>query len=75
MPDTTTPTLVHRLRWTPTDLTLPDDEILVLVATTAGEVGTGFMDGDCWRWADAWRIREDVTHWADMPPHPEDDDQ
>ncbi|MGV3661338.1 MAG: hypothetical protein ACO1TE_14210 [Prosthecobacter sp.] len=44
----------------------PDAETTVLIQDTDHEVGEGFWDGECWRWASTTRVRA-VKAWADMP--------
>lgn len=57
--------------WTKCADQLPDDGIVVLLAFADGEVWAGFLDGDDWRCAD---LKEcGVTHWAHLPPHPDDE--
>jgi hypothetical protein len=62
------PTLIH---WIPVTDTLPDDDILVLIADTEKDVFTGFHDGDNgWRYCSAEKVSDPVTHWADLPESP-----
>lgn len=49
---------------------LPDDEMLVLMALADGDVYPGFQDSGEWRFSDAMSVTIEVTHWADMPEHP-----
>lgn len=50
---------------------LPDDDTLVLVATSDGEVWPAYRDGDIWRWGDAMPVAaESVTHWMHLPAAP-----
>ena len=58
--------------WVPVAERLPDDELTVLVATEAGEVGQGALDADQWRWSDpgVLIVTDVVTHWAELPLHP-----
>lgn len=56
--------------WYPVEVDLPDDDETVLVALDDGDVGTGFLDGDTWRWVNALRIDQKVTHWMGFPNHP-----
>jgi hypothetical protein len=59
------------LAWTDGAAALPDDDILVLIALTNGEVWPGYRDGDAWRYVDAMPITgERVTHWMHMPIAP-----
>jgi hypothetical protein len=52
--------------------TPPDDEKLVLIALSDGEVWTGYRDGDAWRYVTADIIESArVTHWMDLPAAPE----
>jgi hypothetical protein len=58
--------------WIKTTERLPDDEMTVLIAMADGEVWTGYMDGDVWRYVSGDPINASaVTHWMDLPPHPE----
>lgn len=57
--------------WIPLERGAPDDEELVLVAVDNGDVGTGFPDGQVWRWADGMPIQSgQVTHWMRTPAPP-----
>lgn len=50
---------------------LPDDDTLVLVATSESEVWPAYRDGDIWRWGDAMPVAtESVTHWMHLPAAP-----
>lgn len=62
--------ITTQITWVPVGEKLPDDEILVLVATLSGEVETGFCEDKNWRWSNAAIIEEEVTHWAELPTHP-----
>lgn len=51
---------------------LPDDETTVLVAYDGIDVASGFMDGGVWKYEGSGNpIEGTVTHWADLPTHPE----
>lgn len=57
--------------WTAAANTLPDDDVLVLLALSDEEVWPGFKDGDVWRYVDATVIESSsVTHWMHFPPAP-----
>jgi hypothetical protein len=55
---------------------LPDEDLTVLMALSDGEVWTGFLDAGEWRFVSADPVDQGdgtcVTHWADLPPHPND---
>jgi hypothetical protein len=52
-----------------TDGSLPDSDTSVLLQDAGGEVGEGFHDGECWRWASATRCGK-INAWSDMPEGP-----
>lgn len=56
--------------WIPVAERLPDDEQCVLIAMEDGEVWTGFVDGDQWRYVSADPVGSKVTHWAEFPAPP-----
>ncbi len=59
------------MNWIPSSTALPDDETLVLLALSDGEVWTGYRDGDAWRYVDGSIIESaTVTHWMHLPPAP-----
>ena len=54
---------------------MPDDDESVLLACDDGEVQVGFLDAGTWRYQDAMPLElhgVSVTHWADLPAHPDD---
>jgi hypothetical protein len=57
------------ITWHPAS-TPPDTDITVLVHLADGEVWTGFLDADTWRYVSGDRIEAAVLHWADFPPPP-----
>lgn len=51
-----------------TNGTLPDSETTVLVQSASGDIGEGFHDGECWRWANASKVGSaKIKAWADLP--------
>lgn len=58
------------MNWTETAKQLPDDELTVLVATSDGEVWTGYHSEGCWWYVSADKIGIDVTHWMSFPEPP-----
>ncbi len=56
--------------WTPVAKSLPDADIVVLLALDDGEVWPGYLDGDGWCYVTADPIGARVTHWMDMPEAP-----
>lgn len=60
------------ITWTKCSEALPDDDEIVLLAFTDGEVWTGFRDADDWRYLSADLIEGGVTHWSHLPAHPDD---
>ncbi|MBY0557586.1 MAG: hypothetical protein K2P77_10315 [Burkholderiaceae bacterium] len=51
--------------------TPPDDESLVLLATSDGDVYPGYIDGGVWRYADAMPVSVlEVVAWRALPPGP-----
>lgn len=63
------------ITWTKCSEALPDDDESVLIACDDGEVQVGFLDAGTWRYQDAMPLElhgVSVTHWADLPAHPDD---
>lgn len=60
------------ITWQAVDQGLPDEDLLVLVTTGAGEVWPGFLEGGEWRNADSSQMGDPVTHWCDLPDPPAD---
>jgi len=59
------------LTWTPTDVSLPDDDMTVLVALDDGEVWPAFLDGETWRYVTDDPIEDArVLFWMHIPAHP-----
>lgn len=60
--------------WTKCSDSLPDDEITVLIATDDGYVLTAYHEnGSWWETTNVGDVSVPVvTHWAHLPPHPED---
>ncbi len=57
--------------WTSTADQLPDDDTMVLIALTDGEVWPGYLDGTTWRDTNAYPIEAArVGHWMHMPAPP-----
>jgi hypothetical protein len=57
--------------WNPVTERLPDDDTMVLLTLSDGEVWPGYRDGDVWRYVTADIIEsEQVTDWMHMPPAP-----
>ena len=54
--------------WTDVAATLPDDDILVLIALENGEVWPAVRDYGRWIYLSGAEIRERVTHWMHLPP-------
>jgi hypothetical protein len=58
--------------WTSTMTDLPDDETTVLIAFNDGDVSVGYHAESMWWHADGRPCPAGaVTHWADLPEHPE----
>lgn len=74
----------NQSRWISVDERLPDDDAIVVVVDTDGNINFGFYSGDDkdyvpngWYFADADHIRECTpmkwqppTHWYPIPPIP-----
>ncbi len=62
------------ITWMSTDVELPDDSIVVLVALESGDEPTwiGYYDSaECdWFNCDGMRFRSAVSHWCDLPQVP-----
>jgi hypothetical protein len=61
----------ERVGWRPA-ASPPDDSETILVATAEGEVGEGYKEGNEWVWSNCIAIRDTVTHWRHLPPHPDE---
>ena len=60
------------IAWTKCSDVLPDDDESVLLACEDGEVQVGFRDAGVWRYLNFDPIQRcAVTHWAELPDHPE----
>jgi len=63
--------MIKTIRWISTDTELPDDDMEVLIVDPENDVAVGFHDGDDgWRYLDASRVGDLVTHWAELPDGP-----
>lgn len=52
---------------------MPDDDTTVLMAWSNGDVCMGYHQGKMWWHESGCPLRDGmVTHWADVPAHPED---
>jgi hypothetical protein len=60
-------------QWINVAASMPDDDVLVLLAISDKEVWPGFRDGDLWRYADAMVVTATVTHYMELPAAPEDE--
>jgi hypothetical protein len=56
--------------WISVTVNLPDDDLCVLIALDDGEVWTGYIDGDGWRYVSGDSMESKVTHWMHVPEHP-----
>jgi hypothetical protein len=57
--------------WIPAEMRIPDEETPVLCFdTTEGGIVIGYIDDGKW-WSDYTRIPIEVSHWQELPPHPE----
>jgi hypothetical protein len=56
--------------WNSVKNKLPDDDMTVLIVMEDGEVWTGYMDGDSWRYVSGDTMQAAVTHWMHMPEPP-----
>lgn len=56
--------------WIPVSEALPDDDATVLVHMTDGEVWTGYLDAEVWRFVSGDRIESPVLHWRPFPDPP-----
>lgn len=65
------PTLFSQLVWRKVKDELPDDDQTVLVHMDDGEVWTGFLDTEVWRFVSGDRIEAEVLHWMPFPEPPE----
>lgn len=60
------------MKWTRCSDQLPDDDTTVLIAMADGEVWVGYMDEGAWFYASSDPCGVEVTHWCDLPEHPEE---
>jgi hypothetical protein len=56
--------------WNAVTVTLPDEDICVLIALADGEVWTGYLDDGVWCYLSADLISCEVTHWMNLPEPP-----
>lgn len=56
--------------WIPVSQALPADDMTVLVHMADGEVWTGYLDDDVWRYVSGDRIDASVLHWRPFPDPP-----
>lgn len=57
--------------WISTADKLPDAEMTVLIALSDGEVWTGFLEFDGWRYVSGSPVAPcQVTHWMSFPEAP-----
>lgn len=61
---------VRVVEWIPVGFRLPDVELTVMIHEDDGEVSTGFLDNEVWRYVSADRVNANVIHWAEMPAGP-----
>lgn len=61
----------EKLKWISTDLALPDAVATVLIHMADGEVWTGFLDAETWRFVSGDSIEAEVLHWRPFPEPPE----
>ena len=59
-----------REEWQDANVSLPDDDVTVLIALDDGEVWTGFMDAGEWRYVSGDEMAAKVTHWQHLPAGP-----
>ncbi len=60
------------MNWIPVTDLLPDDDMLVLVALSDGEVWTGYMDAEAWiDNVTGSELNGQVTHWMPLPEPPQ----
>jgi hypothetical protein len=62
--------MTSSITWHPAT-TPPDTDITVLVHIADGEVWTGFLDADTWRYVSGGSVEAPVLHWADFPQPPQ----
>jgi len=66
--------MITSIKWISVADQLPDDDMTVLITDTENFVGTGFHDGDAgWRYCNAERVGDPVTHWSELPDPPNDE--
>jgi hypothetical protein len=67
--------ITQSIYWIAVANQLPDDDMTVLIADTENDVTLGFHDGDSgWRYCNAALVGDPVTHWAELPDGPNDQD-
>ena len=57
--------------WISADVTMPDTDSSVLIATEDGEVEAGYDDGQDWRYLSGGKVDVSVTHWMPFPDPPQ----
>jgi len=56
--------------WTNVDVSMPDIDTDVIIATEDGEVGGGYDHGQDWHWISGGTVKIEVTHWMPFPKPP-----
>lgn len=59
--------------WIRVEESLPDADMLVIVALEDGETCPAFLDEEIWRNSDAMPLNATVTHWMNFPPAPKNE--
>ena len=56
--------------WTHVDVSMPDIDSDVIIATEDGEVGSAYDNGQDWHWMSGGTVKIAVTHWMPFPNPP-----
>jgi len=65
--------MTETLRWIDVSDEIPDESMVVLIATPNGDEPTwlGYIDGGAWHYNNGMRVDVAVTAWAELPSGPQ----
>jgi len=66
-------TISEVIQWHHVDDGLPDDDAVVLICGPSWEPTEAWCDDGRWLWDSGRPVNSAITHWAEMPKGPTDD--